>query len=219
MRGTALLNETRVGDMTGYGVLITICGIDGSGKTTQTARLADALLRRGDDVEVLETVPRTDDFISSLRAVGVAAGPQTVSDLIAFERFRRVRRLVEPELAAGRTVICDRWFLTDVAYAVANGCSADFASALWRAAPAPDAQIVLSVPVEEATDRLTQRAATPGWRPAHQPSFLAAADEAFRRHAQLPETHVVDGRGSVTEVQERLWRLVAGLGSDHRATP
>lgn len=162
---------------TGY--LICLEGIDGAGKTTHARRLAARLRATGVYVRTIVTVSRTVDFMPALRAAQGHASKQTISDLIVFERFRRMRRLVVPALARHEVVVCDRYFYTDIVYAAANGCDPSFAWSLLALAPHPDAAIVLSTPPEEAIARVAARPHPPGWAPNHQAQFLRDAAQRF----------------------------------------
>lgn len=97
--------------MTGH--FITFEGIDGSGKSTQARLLADALRARGHDV-VLTREPGGSPGAEEIRALVLQGDPDRWSaetELLLFTAARRdhLERTIEPALAAGQIVICDRF--------------------------------------------------------------------------------------------------------------
>jgi len=102
------------------GVFITLEGLDGSGKTTQIKRLAAWLARRGQEPVVLRqpggtaTGDRIREILLDSRARGVA--PLAEMALMFADRAQAIAEVIEPALAAGRTVICDRFTDSTEAY-------------------------------------------------------------------------------------------------------
>ncbi|MDJ0825305.1 MAG: dTMP kinase [Rhodobacter sp.] len=95
------------------GRFITFEGIDGSGKSTQARRLADALRGGSHDV-VLTREPGGSPGADEIRRLVLEGDPDRWSaetELLLFTAARRdhLERLIEPALAAGRIVICDRF--------------------------------------------------------------------------------------------------------------
>ncbi|QJF51986.1 dTMP kinase [Roseobacter ponti] len=95
------------------GSFITFEGIDGSGKSTQVHRLADHLRARGHDV-VITREPGGSPGAEEIRALVLQGDPDRWSaetEILLFTAARRdhMERLIGPALAAGKTVICDRF--------------------------------------------------------------------------------------------------------------
>lgn len=95
------------------GVFISIEGIDGAGKSTQARALADDLRKDGHDV-VLTREPggaRGAEAIRTLLVEGEPGrwSPQTETLLFTAARRDHLERTIEPALASGKTVICDRF--------------------------------------------------------------------------------------------------------------
>jgi dTMP kinase len=101
------------------GRLITIEGIDGAGKTTLAAALADALRARGIDLLALRE-PGGVALAEAIRALVTDAAqsvdPRTEALLFAAARAQLVAETVEPALAAGRWVLLDRFVDSSLAY-------------------------------------------------------------------------------------------------------
>lgn len=101
------------------GALITVEGVEGSGKSTQCARLAAYLRQRG--LEIVET-SEPDGTPLGLRVRALFAGdgptptPLTQTFLFMAARQEHVMRVIAPALARGAVVISDRYADATVAY-------------------------------------------------------------------------------------------------------
>lgn len=94
-------------------MFITFEGIDGSGKSTQARKLADALKAEGHDV-VLTREPGGSPGAEEIRRLVLEGDPDRWSaetEILLFTAARRdhLERLIEPSLKAGRIVISDRF--------------------------------------------------------------------------------------------------------------
>ncbi|MBI5854995.1 MAG: dTMP kinase [Nitrospirae bacterium] len=112
---------------TGRGIFITGEGVEGSGKTTQLARLATSLRTLG--YEVLETrepggTPLAEQIRTVLlnRTVGTSATqtapvlPWCEAHLVLAARTQHVAQVIRPALRRGAIVICDRFVDSTLAY-------------------------------------------------------------------------------------------------------
>jgi dTMP kinase len=166
------------------GRFLTIEGIEGVGKTTQVARLSRALTDRG-IVHVLTREPGGTPLAESIRDIVLTirdeALPATAELLLMFAaRAVHLTNHVEPHLAAGRWVVCDRF--TDATYAYQGGgrrLNSDHIRQLEtmvQGARRPDLTILLDAPVEQALQRARQR--NPG---AASDRFESERAEFFER--------------------------------------
>jgi len=95
------------------GLFITFEGIDGSGKSTQARLLADSLQAKGFDA--LHTrEPGGSPGAEEIRRLVLEGDPARWSaetEILLFTAARRdhLERVIEPALAAGRIVVCDRF--------------------------------------------------------------------------------------------------------------
>ena len=155
------------GEVVHGGVFLTLEGIDGCGKTTQVARLYDELAGRGLDVVRLRE-PGGTPISEKVRALLLDPDNDEMSDeceLLLYEaaRAQLVRQVVEPALAAGSVVVCDRFFDSTVAYqAFGRGLSRDLVQACNHIACQglrPDRTILLVAPggAEQGLERATRR--------------------------------------------------------------
>lgn len=145
------------------GRLIAFEGLDGCGKTTQIARLADTLRKAGHD-PVVTAEPTDGEYGRRIRAMARGAAPRVApeEELRWFVEDRRehVARCIKPALAGGRPVLTDRYFLSTVAYQGANGLDADQILARSEAEfPIPDLVLLLELDVDAALARVRARGA------------------------------------------------------------
>lgn len=94
-------------------------GIDGSGKSTQAALLADALEERGLGVARARDpggTPLSDRIRALLLDPKHAIAPATELCLYAAARAQLVAEVIRPALEAGRIVVCDRFTWSTWAY-------------------------------------------------------------------------------------------------------
>jgi dTMP kinase len=101
------------------GALVTLEGVEGSGKTSQCRRLADDLRGRG--LEVVETSEPDGVWLGTIvRGVFDRAGtpptPLAQAFLFAAARHQHVTELIRPALERGAVVICDRYVDATTAY-------------------------------------------------------------------------------------------------------
>jgi dTMP kinase len=169
---------------------ITLEGIDGSGTTTQTARLVAELNRRG--TRAVATCEPTAGPVGAFirralrRELRDEAGEphslpwSSMALLFAADRLDHVKSVIAPALAGGTTVVCDRYVLSSLAYQSATSPEGDRAVPWIRELNAravrPDLTIVLDVPAEVARVRRTARGG---------PAELFEVDELQRRLADL----------------------------------
>lgn len=102
------------------GLFITIEGPDGSGKTTQIKRIEDFLFSRG--VETLTTrEPGGTNIGEKIRSIildktNIEMDSMTEALLYAASRSQHVKEVIKPALDSGKTVICDRFVDSSIAY-------------------------------------------------------------------------------------------------------
>lgn len=199
------------------GLFITVEGVDGCGKTTQTARIAAALEAAGHDVLRLRE-PGGVAISEKIRGILLDPAHGEMGDaceLLLYEaaRAQLVHEVIAPALAAGKTVVCDRFYDSTTAYqAYANGFdleSVKRANALAVGECRPDVTLVFDVDVDvaaarrhgrDAADRLELKGLEYQRRVAR--GFRAIAAEEPRR------VRVVDASRGIDEVFASAWQMV-----------
>jgi dTMP kinase len=197
------------------GVWIALEGGEGSGKSTQARRLADAL------GAVLTREPGGTDVGARIRevlldpAVG-ALDPRAEALLMAADRAEHVAHVVRPALERGRVVVSDRSAWSSLAYqGYGRGLDrgelrrlSDWAmGGRW-----PDLAVLIDVPAEVARERL-EAAGRPADRlESAGAAFHARVREGFRAlAAESPACWVIiDGDARADVVASRVRAAVEG---------
>lgn len=102
------------------GSFITFEGIDGSGKTTQLSGIAEYLENQGKEVLKLRE-PGGTSIGEQIRNILLSRGNMAMSVetelmLFAAARAQLVREVIEPALAEGKWVLCDRFMDSTTVY-------------------------------------------------------------------------------------------------------
>lgn len=145
---------------TKYGVLIALEGLDGSGKTTLINHLAQYYKSHG--LDVIQTAePGGTPFGRQLREIllsetGAALSHTTQALLLAAARRHHVETVIQPALAQGQIILCDRFTLSTRVYQ--PECAAmDTLINLGARDIAPDLTLVLDIDYATARQRLATR--------------------------------------------------------------
>lgn len=192
------------------GRFIVFEGGEGSGKSTQAARLAERL------DAVLTRQPGGTDLGAQVRSIVLAGTENGLADraealLMAADRAQHVEQLIEPALATGRHVVCDRYIGSTVAYqGYGRGLDVDMVRAIsgWAAGGLwPDLTILLQVPDDESRAR---RGGDRDRIEAAGDEFHSRVADGFRAQAaDEPEYWVeIDGTGTPEQVEDRVLDVV-----------
>ena len=216
--------------LTARGKFITVEGGEGAGKSTQVALLVSALGRAG--IAALATrEPGGSPGAEAIRQLllqGESERWDAVGETLLFFAARRdhVARTIEPALAAGRWVICDRFTDSTIAYqGYGRGLPLDQLAALQRFALdgfVPDLTLILDFPIAEGLARAARRAGAADRferldREFHQrlrDGFLAIAEAEPERCAVIDASGDPDAvhRAIVSVVAARLGVALVGSG-------
>ncbi len=149
------------GNNTG-GMLITVCGLDGCGKTTMLKRLTKDLEEKHQvfiTKQPTDFVRKSEIFRTYTDSPHHAAYDyRSLSLLCASDRLQHVNKVIEPEMAKGKIVLSDRYFYSCLANLRARGFKNDqwiYEIAQWIIKP--DIAFFFDVPVERAVARVRRR--------------------------------------------------------------
>lgn len=138
------------------GLLIVFEGTDGTGKSTQIDLLYKYLLHK--DYPVITTREPTNgkygQIIRKLYRDRAKYSPEEELQLFLQDRLEHVNTLINPELRAGKIILCDRYFLSTAAYQGAIGFDPEEILQRNSFAPSPDIAFLLQIPLEEALSRI-----------------------------------------------------------------
>lgn len=145
---------------------ITLEGVDGAGKSTQVELLSRALEHAGYDVVRLRE-PGGTAISEKIREIlldpaNVEMGPECELLLYEAARAQLVHQVIDPALAAGKMVVCDRFYDSTTAYqAFAAGLDLDTvrtANALAVDGTHPTMTLVYDIDPVDAARRRASRA-------------------------------------------------------------
>ena len=201
-----------------HGRFITFEGGEGTGKSTQVARLVERLRAR--DLEVVQTrEPGGSQGAEEIRnlALNGDAGrwsPMTETLLMYAARSDHLERTVRPALEAGRWVVCDRFADSSRAYqGVGGGTPAAFIENLDAAvvgATQPDLTLIFDLPVEVGLERAFGRGL---FETRFESKGLEFHERLRRGFLDIAARHperciVIDADGDLDAVTARVWAAV-----------
>jgi len=101
-------------------MFFTFDGLDGAGKSTQTERFCQWLAEQGHQVLTCRD-PGSTGLGEAVREILLAGriesiGPRSETLLYMAARAQLVDEVIRPALAAGKTVVSDRYLLANVVY-------------------------------------------------------------------------------------------------------
>ncbi len=208
----------------GRGLFITLEGIEGSGKTTQTAILADALRAEGRKVTVTHE-PGGTRVGAAIRTIFLdpAFSLDVVSELLLAlaDRAQHVREKLKPALESGEIVISDRYLDSTIAYqGYGRGFDLKLLGKLNHLASdgvKPDLTIVLDCKVETGLKRT--RARSPGKSQrldrfeGEQADFHRKVREGFLTlaRAEPGRVKVIDSERDLKSVSQDIRRMADEL--------
>jgi dTMP kinase len=196
-------------------MFFSIEGGDGCGKSTQAALLAQWLRAQGHDVVACRD-PGSTRLGEAVRQLLLERHDLDIhrrAEMLLYmaARAQMVEEIIRPALGRGQTVVADRYLLSNVVYqGHAGGLEVETLWAIGRVAVGglmPELTVVLDLPAETAAQRIGHK---PDRMEQQGTAFHARVRQGFLDEAALRprEIAVVDARGSVDEVHERVRRAV-----------
>lgn len=186
-------------------------GIDGVGKSTQIKLFCDWLRERGEDVVQCRDPGSTElgEAVRDLLLKRIDLSLSRMAEMLLYmaARAQLVEQVIRPSLAAGKTVVSDRYLLANIVYqGYAGGLDVPQLRELGRFitdAVEPDLTFLLDMPPEAALGRIQReldRMEQHGddFRQRLRAGFL---EEAKRRPDSIV---VVDANRSIEEVQNEI---------------
>ncbi|MEQ8861390.1 MAG: dTMP kinase [Pseudomonadales bacterium] len=204
------------------GRFITLEGGEGAGKSTNLSFVAGRLRAAGLDV-ITTREPGGTPLAEEIRGLLLAVSPEPMAELtelllVFAARAQHLARVIEPALARGAWVLCDRF--TDATYAYQGGGRGLDAAAiatlegLVQQGLQPDLTLFLDLSLDAAEARLGDR----------ERDRFEREDRAFFqrvRHAYLaradgaPRFRIIDADADLDQVQRRLAEVVDAFVGEH----
>lgn len=202
------------------GKLISFEGSEGSGKSTQIARLAEHLQKSSREV-VATREPGGTEIGEQIRNIivhnskGDEMTPEAELLLFTAARAQLVRQVIAPALLRGAVVLSDRYLDSTTVYqGIARNLAPGPVSEINQFAVGnvmPDLTIVIDVPTEVSLARLKQRASDlPDRMERENVSFYEKVREGYLLLAkQWPDRVVVlDGTLTPDALDKKIWTEV-----------
>src|SRR5580698_6912070 len=206
------------------GKLIVVEGADGSGRSTQIARLVDWLETNGHPT-VQVGLKRSSLVSSELEKAqhGNILSRTTLSLFYATDFADQLDNIILPALKAGFIVLADRYIYTLMARDVVRGMDEAWLKNLYGIALEPDSVFYLSVEPQELVQRnLSKNATLDYWESGMDlglsrdmfDSFVkyqSAMGEAFRELQKTYCFDIIDANRSVNAVTKELRKKIGAL--------
>ncbi|MEN9205304.1 MAG: dTMP kinase [Thermostichales cyanobacterium BF4_bins_65] len=198
------------------GLLITLEGGEGCGKTTQQALLSQRLTRLGIP-HVVTREPGGTALGERLRQLLLASDLQPWTELLLFaaDRAEHVHRVINPALGAGKVVLCDRFVDSTLAYqGYGRGLPLDQLQQLNHLATQgvrPHLTLWLDVPPHVGLSRALQRQGKLDSIETQDLGFHQRLYHGFQTLAEgdPKRWRRIDGVPGIEQVAEQIWRVVA----------
>lgn len=204
------------------GVFIVFEGVEGGGKSTQIAMLAERLRKMGFDVETTRE-PGGTQVGAAIRKILLspdtgALDPMTELLLFSAARSELLASVIKPAIEDGRVVLCDRFSDSTMAYqGYGRGLDKELIEDLTGKVVggfSPDRVVVMDLPVEDGLARAGGRMVKEGRGEARfedeSLEFHRRVRDGFLKIAEAaPErVRIVDSTKSVEDVHEAVFNSV-----------
>lgn len=204
----------------GRGVFVTLEGIEGVGKTTNMAFIADFLRGTGKEV-VLTREPGGVPLAERIRTLllstdGPTPGAMPELLLMFAARAAHIEQLILPSLAHGAWVVCDRF--TDASYAYQSGgrglpaTVVETLETLVQGTFRPDLTILLDAEWHRTGARRAQRGESDRFE-AEDAAFFGRVRARYleRARAEPDRVRVVDAAVPLQQVQRQIAEILTTL--------
>ena len=200
------------------GKFITFEGIDGAGKSSHVEWLAELLRQKGMTVHVTRE-PGGTELGEKLRELllNMSMDLETETLLMFAARREHLARLIEPALASGDWVICDRF--SDATYAYQGGGRGLERHKLQQLEQwvhgrlQPDLTLLFDLPLDVARERIALASRVLDRFEQERADFHERVRQAYleRWHASPGRIRVIDAQGSIETIRKSLEEIVTSL--------
>jgi dTMP kinase len=198
-----LLSKTKVGK------IITLEGIEKSGKTTQAQLLSHYLSKEKHMNTAHFDLPDYQTDVGKLidkylSYAEMPSNPEVLHLLYAANRYE-IRDVINFHLNDGYVVIMNRYYQSNLVYGYVNGLEIGWLSTLDENMPRSDLTMILDVPVQFTENRGTTMNKN---RFVHDKEFIERVRETFLTLAGKEKWKVVDAARSKEDIHKDIIRIV-----------
>ena len=204
------------------GKLVTLEGVDGAGKSTHMAFIAGVLRAGGGNGGrhvIVTREPGGTDFAERVRAsiLSQAMAPGMETLLLFAARADHVMRVIEPALAAGTWVVCDRFTDATAAYQGAGKGvslkSIQMMAELAHPGLAPARTLVFDCPYEVAQERLAASRRNLDRFEREDRAFFERVRGAYlaRAKAEPARMRMIDAAADIARIRAAIAEHLSGL--------
>ena len=187
-------------------------GLDGSGLSTQSFELRNFLILQG--YKVVLTKEQTDGLVGGL--IKACLKKEWKTSLLALQllftadRAHHLDMEVEPALADGKIVLCDRYFFSTIAFGGLQ-VEKDFLKKINSKFRVPDITFILDCPPEVCLERINKG------RFSHELFEEKEKMEKIRANyirlaKEFPNVHIVDANRTPSEIQKEIISICESYG-------
>ncbi len=183
---------------------IVLEGIDGSGTTTHSHKLANWI--RSKNYEVMVTEEPSEGSIGKIIRNYLLFGggsPPFHALLFAADRAEHTEKVIKPLIDKGAIVISDRYIESSIAYQAAEGLDIEWIETINKFAIEPDLTIYLDVDPEIA---LTRKKGVK--EKFENVEFLKKVRQIYLERTRAKDYPVIDASKSIESVHEDIVRCV-----------
>ena len=200
------------------GRFITLEGVDGAGKSTHIAWIAERLRQGGREV-VITREPGGTPLAEKLRALVLAETMDPLAEtlLMFAARADHVQKVIGPALARGAWVVCDRFTDATLAYQGAGkGVSVERIRQLAQSTHpglAPDQTLVFDCPYEVSRSRLSNSGRELDRFEAEERAFFERVRAAYGAlaEAEPARIHLIDGSETSIKVKVQVEKILISI--------
>jgi dTMP kinase len=191
------------------GKIITLEGIDKSGKTTQAQMLSSYLQKEKDLRTAHFDFPDYQTDVGKLiykylNYSEMPPNPEVLHLLYAANRYE-IRGMINFHIKEGYVVIMNRYYQSNIVYGYVNGLDIEWLSTLDKNMPRSDLTIILDVPVQVMGKRSTSTGAN---RFEQTKEFIEKVREIFLALAEREKWKVIDADRSKVDIHQDIIKIV-----------
>jgi dTMP kinase len=186
------------------GKLIVLEGIDGSGTTTHSSKLANWI--KSKNYKVAVTAEPTEGFIGKIIRNCLRSGggsPEVHALLFAADRAEHIEKVIKPLINEGVIIISDRYVESSIVYQAAEGLEVEWIQTINRFAIETDLTILLDVDPEVSLARKKEARDT-----FENVEFLKEVRRIYLERAHAKEYPIIDTNRPMETVHQDIVKCV-----------